>query len=139
MANIATWITKEGETEKKVVFHVGDTVRIHYKLIEKEKVAGKTKREVHEETHERTQVFEGIVIAIKGEGINTMFTVRRIGAGSIAIERIFPLQSPWIKKFEIKKTGEVRRAKLYYLRGRTGKAATKVNETAVFVAQSKTG
>src|SRR3989338_8164498 len=103
MANMATWITGEGETQKKADFHVGDTVRVHYKLIEKEKVAGKTKREVHEETHERTQVFEGIVIAIKGEGANMMFTVRRVGAASVGIERIFPLTSPWIKKLEIKK------------------------------------
>jgi large subunit ribosomal protein L19 len=138
MANIATWVLKEGETEKKVVFHVGDTIRVHYKLIEKEKVAGKTKREVHEETHERTQVYEGIVIAIKGEGVNTMFMVRKIGAGRIGIERILPLQSPWIKNLEVKKTGQVRRAKLYYLRGRTGKAATKIEETINPLAQSKT-
>ena len=138
MANIATWTTKEGEKDVKVVFHVGDTIRVHYKLIEKEKVAGKTKREVHVETHERTQVFEGIVIAIKGEGVNTMFMVRKIGAGRVGIERIFPLLSPWIRKLEVKKTGEVRRAKLYYLRGRTGKAATKIEETVVPVAQTKT-
>lgn len=130
MANSAVWSTGEGETKKDMTFHVGDTVRVHYKLIEKEKVAGKTKREVHEETHERTQVFEGIVIAIKGEGINTMFTVRRIGIASVGIERIFPLQSPWIKKLEVKKSGQVRRAKLYYLRGRTGKSAVKIDEAA---------
>jgi large subunit ribosomal protein L19 len=120
MANSAVWTT--------ITFHTGDTVRVHYKLIEKEKVAGKTKREVHEETHERTQVFEGIVIAIKGEGINTMFTVRRIGTAGVGIERIFPLMSPWIKKLEVKKLGMVRRAKLYYLRGRTGKSAVKIDE-----------
>jgi large subunit ribosomal protein L19 len=137
MTNITTWIGKIGETEKRVTFHVGDTIRVHYKLIEHEKVAGKTKREVHEETHERTQVFEGIVIAIKGEGINLMFTVRRIGIGSIGIERIFPIQSPWIKKIDVKKTGQVRRAKLYYLRGRTGKAATKIEESVVHPAQEK--
>ncbi len=131
MANIATWIIREGETEKKVVFHVGDTVRVHYKLIEHEKVAGKTKREVKEETHERTQVFEGIVIGIKGSGPNCMFTVRRIGAGAIGIERIFPLMSPWIKKLEVKKLGEVRRAKLYYLRGKQGREATRINESDV--------
>jgi large subunit ribosomal protein L19 len=128
MANVATWTTGEGETLKKVDFHVGDTVRVHYKLIEKEKVAGKTKREVNEETHERTQVFEGIVIAIRGVGTNMMFTVRRIGAGSIGMERIFPLVSPWIKKMEVKKLGAVRRAKLYYLRGRKGRAAVKIDE-----------
>ena len=140
MANSAVWTTGEGESKKSVTVHVGDTVRVHYKLIEKEKVAGKTKREVHEETHERTQVFEGIVIAIKGIGINIMFTVRRIGAASVGIERIFPLSSPWIRKLEIKKAGEVRRAKLYYLRGRTGKSAVKINEaTAPTVAPAKAG
>lgn len=128
MANVAVWTTGEGEQMTRVTFHVGDTVRVHYKLIEKEKVAGKTKREVNEETHERTQVYEGIVIAIKGVGMNMMFMVRRIGAGRVGIERIFPLHSPWIKKLEIKKFGVVRRAKLYYLRGRIGKSATKIEE-----------
>jgi len=136
MANRATWSTKEGDKEISASFHVGDTIRVHYKLIEHEKVTGKTKREVHEETHERTQVFEGIVIAIKGEGVNTMFTVRRIGAGNVGIERIFPLGSPWIKKVEVKKSGEVRRAKLYYLRGRTGKAASKIDESTAAPAQA---
>ena len=128
MANQATWTLSEGETKKTMTFHVGDTVRVHYKLIEKEKVSGKTKREVHEETHERTQVFEGIVIAIKGVGDNIMFTVRRIGAARLGIERIFPLISPWIRNLEVKKYGVVRRAKLYYLRDRIGKSATKIEE-----------
>ncbi|MCX6794307.1 MAG: 50S ribosomal protein L19 [Candidatus Gottesmanbacteria bacterium] len=123
MANMAVWNT--------VPFHVGDTVRVHYKLIEHTKVAGKTKREVKEETRERTQVFEGIVIAIKGSGVNCMFTVRKIGAGAIGIERIFPLVSPWIKKLEVKKLGEVRRAKLYYLRDKQGKEAAKVNKATL--------
>jgi large subunit ribosomal protein L19 len=136
MANSAHWAPKEGETTKAVSFHVGDTVRIHYKLIEKEKISGKTKREVKEETRERIQVFAGIVIAIKGAGVNTMFTVRNIGADAVGIERIFPLVSPWIRKIEIKKLGQVRRAKLYYLRGRTGKAATKINEAVVARAAS---
>jgi large subunit ribosomal protein L19 len=145
MANSAVWtpaapkveIPVEGAevVEKKkvisvkpVTFHVGDTVRVHYKLIEKEKVAGKAKREVHEESHERTQVFEGIVIAIKGIGMNAMFTVRRIGSNRIGIERIIPVHSPWLKLLEIKKLGKVRRAKLYYLRDRIGKSATKIDE-----------
>lgn len=136
MANSAVWSTTDGEKKKDVTFHVGDTVRVHYKLIEKEKVAGKTKREVREETHERTQVFEGIVIAIKNGGINTMFTVRRIGAAAVGIERIFPLQSPWIKKIDVKKSGDVRRAKLYYLRSRTGKSATKIDEAVPAVPQT---
>jgi large subunit ribosomal protein L19 len=121
--NCAIWNT--------VTFHVGDTVRVHYKLIEHEKVAGKAKREVKVETRERTQVFEGIVIAIKGSGANCMFTVRKIGAGAIGIERIFPLVSPWIKKLQVKKPGAVRRAKLYYLRNKQGKEASKVNVAAV--------
>lgn len=128
MANSASWSTGEGEAKKTTTFHVGDTVRVHYKLIEKEKVTGKTKREVKEESHERTQVYEGIVIAIKGVSENMMFTVRRIAAGHVGIERIFPLVSPWIKKIEVKKAGKVRRAKLYYLRGRQGKSATKIDE-----------
>ncbi len=128
MANSAVWSVQEGEEKKEVAIHAGDTIRVHYKLIEKEKVAGKTKREVKEETRERTQVFEGIIIAIKGGGVNTMVTVRRIGAAAIGVERIFPLVSPWIKKLEVKKLGDVRRAKLYYLRAKTGREASQVHE-----------
>jgi len=130
MSNLAIWVSGEGEKQKKTEFHVGDTVRVHYKLIEKEKVSGKAKREVHEETRERIQIFQGIVLAIKGSGANTMFTVRHIGAGAVGVERIFPLISPWIKKIEVKKSGRVRRAKLYYLRRRIGKAAERINEIA---------
>ncbi|MEK7543535.1 MAG: 50S ribosomal protein L19 [Patescibacteria group bacterium] len=133
MANQVTWTLSEGENKQSVLIHVGDTVRVHYKLIEREKIAGKTKREVKEETHERTQVFEGIIIAIRGSGVNCMFTVRRMGAAAVGIERILPLMSPWIRKIEVKKHGDVRRAKLYYLRGRQGKAATRIDETAVQV------
>ncbi len=131
MANQRTWTSADAENKKTVSFGIGDTVRVHYKLIEKEKVAGKTKREVKEETHERTQVFEGIVIAFKGTGENCMFTVRKIGVAGIGIERIFPIVSPWIRNIEVKKHGAVRRAKLYYLRTRTGKSATKINEATV--------
>lgn len=130
MANVITWTGKDGEKDLSVPLHVGDLVRVHYKLIEKEKVAGKTKREVKEETRERIQVFEGIILAIKGSGANAMFTVRKIGAGGIGIERIFPLMSPWIRKMEVKKHGDARRAKLYYLRGKLGKEATSVQESA---------
>lgn len=128
MANKVTWSAGEGAEAKSVEFHIGDTLRVHYKLIEHEKVAGKTKREVHEETRERTQVFEGVVIAIKGSGVNLMFTVRHMGALAIGVERIFPIISPWIKKIEVKKRGVVRRAKLYYLREKTGKEATRIDE-----------
>jgi large subunit ribosomal protein L19 len=137
MANQATWVTTEGEKEKRVEFKIGDTIRVHYKLIEKEKVAGKTKREVKVETHERTQVFEGIVIALKRSQENQSVTVRKIGLGAIGIERIFPLVSPWIKKIEVKKHGSVRRAKLYYLRSRTGKSAAKINEAVAPQTESR--
>ena len=128
MANLAVWQSGEGDKLKTVEFHVGDSVSVHYKLIEHEKVSGKTKREVHEETRERTQEFEGIVIAIKGSAENAMFTVRKIGAAGIGVERIFPLVSPWIKKVVVKKKGQVRRAKLYYLRQKQGKEATRLHE-----------
>lgn len=127
MANSVKW-------NKSVSIHIGDTIRVHYRLIEHEKVAGKTKREVKEQTRERVQIFEGILLAIKGSAENTMITVRKIGAAGIGIERIFPLVSPWIKKIDVKKHGEVRRAKIYFIRARTGKAATKIAETLKFTA-----
>lgn len=131
MANMITWTGKDGDKDLSVAFHVGDLVRVHYRLIEKEKVAGKTKREVKEETRERIQIFEGIVIAIKGSGADAMFTVRKIGAGAVGVERIFPLMSPWIRKMDVKKHGNIRRAKLYFLRGKIGKEANRVSESVV--------
>lgn len=113
-----------GET----TIHVGDTIRVHYKLIEKEKVTGKAKREVKVELRERIQVFEGIVINIRGSGENKTFTVRRISTGKIGVERIFPSISPWIKKVEVKQRGKVRRAKLYYLRDTIGREVGKMEE-----------
>jgi large subunit ribosomal protein L19 len=89
-------------------FRIGDTVRVHFKIIE-----GKT---------ERVQVFEGIVIARKRSGLSETFTVRKISYG-VGVERIFPLHSPKIVKVVRVREGRVRRSKLYYLRGRTGKAA----------------
>ncbi|HPZ07452.1 MAG TPA: 50S ribosomal protein L19 [Candidatus Eremiobacteraeota bacterium] len=94
-------------------FHPGDTVRVHAKVVEGER--------------ERIQVFEGIVISMKGSSLTKTFTVRRIAHG-VGVERTFLLHSPRIDKFEIKRRGDVRRAKLYYLRGKVGKAATKVKE-----------
>ncbi|HSV31309.1 MAG TPA: 50S ribosomal protein L19 [Atribacteraceae bacterium] len=82
----------------------GDTVRVHFKVVEGEK--------------ERIQVFEGIVIAIQGAGINRSFVVRKISFG-IGVERIFPLHSPRIDRIEISRRGKVRRAKLYYLRNKS--------------------
>ena len=89
-------------------FGAGDTVRIHVRVIEGDK--------------ERTQVFEGTVIQRKGSGIQETFTVRKISQG-IAIERIFPIHSPRIAKIERLREGRVRRARLFYLRGRKGRAA----------------
>ena len=89
-------------------FHSGDTVRVHVRVIEGEK--------------ERTQLFEGIVIQRKGGGIQETFTVRKITQG-IAIERIFPVNSPRLAKIERLREGRVRRARLFYFRGRKGKSA----------------
>ena len=89
-------------------FGAGDTVRIHVRVIEGDK--------------ERTQIFEGTVIQRRGSGIQETFTVRKISQG-IAIERIFPVHSPRISKIELMREGRVRRARLFYLRGRKGRAA----------------
>src|SRR5437879_1233118 len=88
-------------------FDIGDTVDVHQRILEGQK--------------ERVQIFTGVVIARKGEGLRETFTVRRIVQGE-GVERVFPLNSPKIAKIEVKRTGEVRRAKLYYLRKRVGKA-----------------
>ncbi|MCI5537181.1 MAG: 50S ribosomal protein L19 [Oscillospiraceae bacterium] len=94
------------------VITVGDTVKVHVKIREGEK--------------ERIQVFEGTVIARKGSGISETFTVRRVSYG-VGVERVFPVHSPNVAKVETVRYGKVRRAKLYYLRSRAGKAA-KVKE-----------
>jgi len=101
-------IEAEQSREKVEEFRIGDTVKVHYKIIE-----GKT---------ERVQVFEGIVIAMKRDGIRKTFTVRKISYG-VGVERIFPFHSPKIAKIVRVREGKVRRAKLYYLRGRYGKSA----------------
>ena len=88
-------------------FEIGDTVDVHQRILEGQK--------------ERVQVFSGVVISRRGHGMREMFTVRRIVQGE-GVERQFPLNSPRIAKIEVKRTGVVRRAKLYYLRDRVGKA-----------------
>ncbi len=90
-------------------FRSGDSVNVHYRVREGEK--------------ERIQQFEGDVISRKGSGANQTFMVRKVSAGNIGVERIFPLNSPFIAKIEVKKEGNVRRSKLYYLRERSGKSA----------------
>ena len=94
-------------------FKVGDGVRVHAKVREGDK--------------ERVQIFSGIVIARKGSGIHEMFTVRRISYGE-GVERVFPVNSPNIEKIEIERQSEPMRARLYYLRNRTGKAAVAIKE-----------
>jgi large subunit ribosomal protein L19 len=79
--------------------------------------------EIKEGSKTRVQNFEGVVIALKGEGVSNTFTIRKIGAGSVGVERIFPLYSDSIKTIEVLRRGDVRRAKLHYLRGLKGKAA----------------
>src|SRR5215831_10837380 len=96
-------------------FDIGDQVEVHQRILEGEK--------------ERVQVFAGTVISRKGEGMREMFAVRRIVQGE-GVERTFPLHSPKIAKVEVKRTGAVRRAKLYYLRDRVGKA-TRLRERKV--------
>ena len=106
--NIIETIKKEiMPVQRTLDFEVGDTVRISYKIIEGNR--------------ERIQVFEGVVIAIDNKGISRTFTVRRVSY-DIGVERIFPLYSPRIEKVEVVRKGKKRRSKLYYLRGRTGKA-----------------
>lgn len=91
--------TKVGEQ----VIHIGDTVRVHSKVVEGAK--------------SRIQIFEGVLISLRGRGENKTFTVRRIGAGSVGIERTWPLDSRSLVKIEVKKVSSgVRRSKLYYLR-----------------------
>ena len=94
-------------------FNVGDSVKVHTKVVEGEK--------------ERIQIFAGVVIGKRGTGLNETFAVRRISYGE-GVERIFPLHSPRVDKVEVERHGQVRRAKLTYLRKRLGKGATLVNE-----------
>src|SRR5215210_5437578 len=117
-------IVRELETEqfKSDIpeFGPGDTVRVHAKVVEG--------------TRERIQVFEGVVIRRRAGGINENFTVRRIASHGIGVERTFLLHSPRIDRLEVVRRGKVRRAKLYYLRTRTGKAA-RIKERRVFPAR----
>ncbi|MBI3954823.1 50S ribosomal protein L19 [Candidatus Gottesmanbacteria bacterium] len=111
-----------------MVLHVGDTLKVFYKLIEKEKIAGKTKREVKEETRERIQIFEGILLSIRGVPPHKSILVRKIASNAIGVERIFPLSSPWIKDINVVRSAVVRRAKLYYLRNKTGKEVDQLKD-----------
>ncbi len=106
MANIAV--------VKDTTFHVGDLIKVHYRILEGEK--------------ERIQIFEGLVIGIRGRDVNKTMTVRKIAAGGIGVERIYPLSSPWIAKIEVKKTGHVRRAKLKYVRTKSTRQVASITQ-----------
>jgi len=106
-------IESEQYRKQALDFAVGDTVRVHTKVVEGDK--------------ERIQVFTGVVIGRRGHGLNEMFTVRRISYGE-GVERVFPVHSPRVEKVEVERKGSVRRAKLTYLRKRLGRGATLVKE-----------
>lgn len=108
MSNIIDELEQEQMGRELPPFSPGDTVVVNVK--------------VKEGTRERVQAFEGIVIAIRNRGVNSAFTVRKISHGE-GVERVFQTYSPLIDSVEVKRKGQVRRAKLYYLRGREGKAA----------------
>ena len=101
-------LTKEQLRDDMPDFRAGDTVRVHVRVVEG--------------THERIQMFEGVVIKRKGAGISATYTVRKMSSG-IGVERTFPVNDPRVAKVEVLRHGRVRRAKLYYLRDRHGKAA----------------
>jgi large subunit ribosomal protein L19 len=115
-------VIEEGYKKDIPDFRIGDTVSVNMKVREGEK--------------ERVQTFTGVVIGRKGNGTRETFMVRKISYG-IGVEKIFPLHSPLIEDITVVKEGHVRRAKLYYLRGKKGKAATKVKEKAFSEAQQK--
>ncbi|HTK68443.1 MAG TPA: 50S ribosomal protein L19 [Candidatus Eisenbacteria bacterium] len=96
------------KTDRTMDFGPGDTVRVHVRVVEGEK--------------ERSQIFHGVVTNVRGSGMRSSFTVRKVSSG-IGVERTFPLHSPSVAKIELDRKGKVRRAKLFYLRGRKGKAA----------------
>ena len=114
--NIIETIEKEQLKPKVTAFKVGDSVKVHTRVVEGDK--------------ERIQIYSGIVIGRQGTGVNAAFTVRRISYGE-GVERVFPVHSPRIAKIEVEKSGTARRSKLNYLRNRKGKQAMAVREKAV--------
>ena len=111
--NVLEKIQQEQIRTDLVPFKVGDAVKVHTRIKEGDR--------------ERIQVFAGLIINKQGRGVRQTFTVRRISYGE-GVERVFPTHSPFIQKIEVERAGDVHRAKLYYLRGRVGKTATKVKE-----------
>ena len=117
-------VTKLAETRAIPEFQAGDTLRVHVKVVEG--------------SRERVQIFEGVCIARKNNGVNSAFTVRKISYGE-GVERVFPLYSPRIEAIEVVRRGSVRRAKLYYLRERRGKSARIAERTMVRRSKVKDG
>jgi len=115
-------ITNEYLQEGRDQFKVGDGVKVHVRVREGDK--------------ERIQIFAGIVISRKGSGIHETFTVRRIASG-VGVERVFPVNSPLIDKIEVDRESITMRARMYYLRDRVGKEASKVKEKRLFEAKRK--
>ncbi|WP_367680296.1 50S ribosomal protein L19 [Candidatus Fukatsuia anoeciicola] len=116
MSNIIKQIEQEQMKTNLPIFRSGDTVEVKVKVVDNEGAKSRSKN------IERLQAFEGIVIAIRNRGLHSAFTVRKISK-NIGIERVFQTHSPVIDSIEVKRYGAVRRAKLYYLRTRTGKSA----------------
>ncbi len=106
---VAAFEAAQMETKEIPSFRAGDTLKLGVEIKEGNKT--------------RVQGFEGVVIALKGEGVSNTFTIRKIGANGVGVERIFPLYSESLKSIEVLRRGKVRRAKLHYLRGLTGKKA----------------
>lgn len=117
MANKIKW-------QDKIEFGVGDTIKVSQTIKEGEKT--------------RTQAFQGIVIAIRGDGQGKNYIVRKIAVGGVGVEKIYPINTPTVTGIEIIKKGKVRRAKLYYLRHLLGKKATKIKDVFVRKGQSAT-
>ena len=120
----AQQVEKLQANSKLAEFDIGDTVRVNVKVVEG--------------TRERIQAYEGICIARKNAGLNSAFTVRKISYGE-GVERVFPLYSPRLDSVELVRRGDVRRAKLYYLRGRRGKSARIAERTTGHGLKEKSG
>jgi len=113
MTDIIKKVEEKYSKKKLPEFNVGDTVKVYIKIQEGER--------------SRKQIFEGIVISIAGSGIGRSFTVRKISYGE-GVEKVFPLHTPTVEKVDVVRRGDVKKAKLYYLRERVGKKATRVKE-----------
>jgi len=113
MSDIIKAVEEKYSKKKIPQFSVGDTIKVHLKIQEADRM--------------RKQIYEGVVISEHGSGLRKSFTVRKISYGE-GVEKVFPLHSPFVEKVEVVKRGDVKKAKLYYLRKRVGKKATRVKE-----------